>query len=141
MKRTFSTQLNPNALNFWLLIARLAIGAFLLTHGIPKLQHLVAGNVKFPDPFHIGPAASLALSVFAEVGCSVLLILGLATRLATIPLIINLIVAIIYIHTADPFAKKELACVYLVILIGFTILGSGKFSIDSLLVRKSRRRY
>ncbi len=54
MKRTFSTNVNSNAVNFWLLIFRVAIGLFMLTHGIPKLQMLMSGNIKFADPFGIG---------------------------------------------------------------------------------------
>ncbi len=76
MKRMFSTNVNSNGVNFWLLISRLAIGLFMLTHGIPKLQMLMAGNIKFADPFGIGAAPSLILTVFAEFPCFVLLILG-----------------------------------------------------------------
>ncbi|MEJ7679236.1 MAG: DoxX family protein [Segetibacter sp.] len=85
MKRIFSTNVNSNSVNFWLFISRVAIGLFMLTHGIPKLQMLMSGNIKFADPFGIGATPSLILSFFAELVCSVLLILGLAVRLAAIP--------------------------------------------------------
>jgi len=139
MKRLFSTQVNTGAINFWLLVSRVAIGAFMLTHGLPKLNKLLAGNIDFADPFGIGPGASLLLAVFAEAFCSILLIFGFATRLVTIPLMITMLVAIFYAHSADPFGKKELAVVYLTIFIGFSILGAGKYSIDNLISRKSRR--
>lgn len=139
MKKIFSTQVNTAAINLWLLLSRIAIGSFMLTHGLPKLDKLLAGNIQFADPFGIGPGASLLLTVFAEAFCSILLILGLATRLVTIPLMITMLVAIFYAHAADPFGKKELAVVYLTIFIGFCILGGGKYSIDNLISRKSRR--
>lgn len=139
-RKTLSTNINSNAINFWLLIARVAIGACMLRHGIPKLEMLMSGHVKFADPFGIGATASLALTVFAECGCSVLLILGLATRFATIPLIITMLVAIFYDHAADPFAKKELAVLYLLFFIGFLIAGAGKFSVDHLIAGKSKSR-
>ena len=91
MKRTFSTAVNSNAVNFWLFVARVTIGILMLTHGLPKLQKLMDGNVEFADPFHMGPTVSLTLTVFAEVVCAFLLVLGLATRLATIPLIITML--------------------------------------------------
>ena len=122
MRRTFSTTVNNTGVNIWLLVSRVAIGAFMLTHGIPKLHSLIAGSVQFADPFGLGPTASMALTVFAEVGCSVLLILGLATRFAAIPLIINMCVAITVAHGAQPFGKKELALLYLVSFIGFESL-------------------
>ena len=65
MKHSFSTNVNANGVSVWLLIARIVIGGLLLTHGVPKLQQLMSGNVQFPDPFHIGATASLALTVFA----------------------------------------------------------------------------
>ncbi len=141
MKRSFSTTVNITAINTWLLISRIAIGAIMLTHGLPKFQKLIAGNVQFADPFGIGPTASLALATFAEAGCSILLILGLATRFATIPLIITMLVAIFYAHAADPFGKKELAVIFLILFTGFLILGGGKYSIDNLITGKSKSRY
>ncbi len=142
MKRSFSTQVNSNAVNVWLFLSRIAVGLIMLTHGIPMFQSLMAGNVHFADPFGIGQAPSLALAVFAEALCSILLILGLATRFASIPLIITMLVAVFYAHSADPFGKKELAVIYLIIYIGFLILGAGRYSIDHLIGRKQiRNRY
>jgi putative oxidoreductase len=142
MRRTFNTQINTNAINVWLLVSRFAIGALMLTHGLPKLQKLLSGNTHFADPFGIGQVPSLALTVFAEFACSILLILGLATRFATIPLIIAMLVAIFHAHASDPFGKKELAVVYLVIFIGFLVLGPGRYSVDTLVGGKgSRKRY
>ncbi len=141
MKRILSTVINTGAVNFWLLIVRVAVGALMLTHGMPKLQTLLAGgHIEFADPFHIGATASLALAIFAELFCSILLILGLATRLAMIPLIITMLVAIFYALAPLPFAKKELAVMYLLIYIGFFILGAGKYSVDNLIGGKGKRR-
>lgn len=140
MKRIFSTNINSNAVNFWLFILRVAIGVFMLTHGIPKLQTLMSGHIKFADPFGIGATPSLILTVFAEFVCSILLILGLATRLATIPLMITMLVAIFSIHAADPFGRKELPSTYLLIFFGLFILGAGRFSVDQLIGGKSKRR-
>lgn len=112
----------------------------MLTHGLPKFDKLMAGNIQFADPFGIGAAPSLMLTVFAEVVCSVLLILGLFTRFASIPLIITMLVAIFFAHGSDPFARKELAILYLILFIGFLILGAGRFSIDRLIAGKGKRR-
>jgi putative oxidoreductase len=141
MKKIFSTAINNNGVNTWLLLARLAIGAFMLTHGIPKLQNLLAGNMKFGDPLHIGSTPSFILVVFAEVVCSILLILGLATRFASLVLIVNMSVAAFVAFAGQPLAKKELPLLYLVFFIGFCILGGGRYALDSLIHRKSRSRY
>jgi len=141
MKKVFSARVSVGAVNAWLLISRLAVGIFMLTHGIPKLQKVMAGNMGFADPIGIGAAPSLLLVVFAEVVCAVLLIFGLATRFASIALIINMVVAVFIANAQEPFGKKELGLLYLVFFVGFLILGAGKYSVDNLLGGKSRSRY
>jgi len=141
MVKLFSTKVNNGAVNSWLMIARLAVGSFMLTHGIPKLQNVLAGNMKFADPLGIGSTPSLLLVIFAEVLCSILLMLGLATRFASIALIINMAVAAFVAHGSDPFGKKELPLLFLVFYIGFLVLGAGKYSIDHQIGGKSRSRY
>lgn len=116
-----------------LLILRLISGAAMLTHGYPKLQKILNGNLQFGDPLGVGPEISLILTVFAEVICSVLVIIGLTTRLATIPLIIAMGVAFFIVHGADPFKVKELALIYLSIFTALFFTGPGKFSADKAL--------
>lgn len=117
--------------DFGLLLGRIAVGCLMISHGLPKLMKLFAGGViQFPDPFGVGATTSLALTVFAEVGCSVFVILGLKTRLALIPLIVTMLVAVFIIHAADPFAKKELAVMYLLVYGILFFMGSGRYSVD-----------
>jgi putative oxidoreductase len=82
---------------------------------------------------------SLTLSVFAEVICAVLLVLGLATRLAAIPLIINMAVAYFIVHAQDPFQVKELALVFLLIFTILLITGSGKYALDHYLLKRKKK--
>ncbi|ULQ54033.1 DoxX family protein [Flavihumibacter fluvii] len=114
------------------LLLRIAIGTLMLTHGIPKLLSLVSGQVQFPGLFGLSPALSLSLAVFAEVGCSLLILFGVGTRLATIPLMFTMLVAVFYIHAADPLAKKEVAILYLLAYIILFFTGSGKYSLENL---------
>lgn len=140
MKRLSSNNTYTNAIDLWLLVSRVAVGIFMLTHGFPKLQTLLSGDIKFADPFGFGATPSLILTVFAEFFCSVLLIIGFATRLATIPLIITMLVAIFSILSDQPFEKKELPSLYLLIFIGFFIWGAGRYSVDYLIGGKNKRR-
>ena len=75
--------LNPGnydqQINIALLFLRITIGVFMLTHGTGKLITLLEGSpIQFPDPIGLGAATSLALTVFAEFICSLLLIFGVA---------------------------------------------------------------
>ncbi|EGV42521.1 DoxX family protein [Bizionia argentinensis JUB59] len=124
-------------INLSLLILRMAGGALMLTHGIGKIAPLFGSDpIQFPDPIGFGATTSLALAVFAEVVCAALLILGLATRFAAIPLLITMLVAVLIIHVPDPFAKQELPLLYASIYLVILIAGAGKFSIDNLIYNK-----
>jgi len=144
MKTLFNTNYHHKSLDFALLLLRVCIAAFMLYHGIPKMNGLLAGDMKFADPIGIGAPASLILAVFAEVLCSVLIALGLATRLAVIALIINMAVAVFVVHAADGFEKQESGSHYLLVYVFLLFSGAGKYSIDYFISRsngRSRRKY
>lgn len=133
--------LNPGSysreINAALLFLRVSIGIFMLTHGTSKLITLLEGGpISFADPIGIGPVASLALAVFAEVFCSLLLIFGIATRFAVIPLLITMLVAVLIVHSADVFGVKEMALFYFIVYTTIAITGAGKFSVDNLVYKK-----
>ena len=93
-----------------LLLLRLGACSFLIYgHGWGKLANYTARSETFSDPLGVGSPMSLGLAVFAEVFCSIAVMLGLLTRLAAIPLIITMGVAGFIRHAPDPFAKKEAA--------------------------------
>ncbi len=108
----------------------------MLTHGYPKLQRLLSGEMRFGDPLGLGPEVSLVLAVFAEFVCAILIVLGLGTRLAAIPLIVTMSVAAFIAHGGDPFGRKEMALLYLVLYVVLLITGSGKFSLDQILNKR-----
>lgn len=113
------------------LFMRIFIGAMMLTHGIGKLQNYNAIVNSFPDPLGIGSAVSFAIITFVEVGCSVLIIMGLFTRLATLPLIFGMFVATFIAFPDKSFAAGELSFVYMGIYIMLLISGGGRYAIDA----------
>lgn len=123
----------PNNLSIVLLVIRIGAGTLMLVHGIPKLQMLFSGDIQFPGVLGLSPLFSLVLAVFSEVICSILILIGLKTRLASIPLIITMMVAVLLIHANDPFAKQELGLLYFLLYIPLFMLGGGKYSLDTLL--------
>ncbi|EAZ82309.1 DoxX family protein [Algoriphagus machipongonensis] len=125
--------------NLGKLVLRLGSGALILTHGIPKISRLFGeGPIRFSDPFGLGPAISLSLATFAEVICAVLIIIGLKTRLASIPLMITMLTAALYAHADDPFGTKEKPLLFFVLFLGTLILGAGDYSIDGINNNKKR---
>jgi putative oxidoreductase len=121
------------------LILRVAFGGLMLVHGIPKLIGFAEMAGQFPDPLGMGSGLSLVLAIGAEVGCSLLLILGLGTRFAAIPLAITMAVALFVVHAADPWKVKELAAVYLCVYVSLVFTGPGQFSLDHLIAKRTSK--
>ena len=120
---------------------RVATGLLmLLAHGWPKLVSFGTLSSRFADPLGVGPTASLALAVFAEVFCAALLVVGLATRLAAVPLLITMLVAAFIVHADDPWSRQEFALLYAVPFVALMIGGAGRLSLDGRIGRPVRRR-
>ena len=125
----------------------------LIGHGWPKLTEFAQRKELFyvPDFFPLkfmSPPVSLVATITAEVGASVLIILGLATRPAAFLLGFAMVVAVFDFHQDAPwFVKpptimeaKELGLMYLIPMIAVIFSGAGLFSVDSALYQESKRR-
>ncbi len=117
-----------------ILFLRITVGCLMLFgHGIPKIMRFEESFHTFSNPIRLGSEASYVLTVFAEVFCSILVIIGLYTRLAILPLIITMLVAILIIHGDDPWNRKELATIFLMIYGTLFFTGGGKYGVDKTL--------
>ena len=126
-------------LSIGLLVLRAGAGGLMMTHGWAKLSSFSSMRTMFGDPIGLGVETSLVLTIFAELVCAGLVVLGLATRLAAIPLIIAMAVAGFVVHAADSLQKKELAFLYLAIFVALAFTGAGRYSLDALIARRWRR--
>lgn len=117
-----------------LAILRIGFSGMMLTHGIPKLN-MLADPSDFPDPLGVSPTISLILTLIAEVLAPIFVIIGFKTKLATIPVAITMFVAAFIIHGSDPWAKKEMALLYLIAFVVIFLAGPGRYAIDG---RKGR---
>ncbi|MDC8103702.1 DoxX family protein [Chryseobacterium sp. PTM-20240506] len=130
---------NPIFRDIILLIVRVFIGFAMLSHGYPKLQMLLeGGKIDFYDFLGLGPQISLILTIIAEFVCSILLILGLFTRVALGFLIFTMIIAGFVVHGSDPFEKRELAFIYLSVYLLLIAYGAGKISVDYMIEKRKR---
>lgn len=129
-----------------LLMGRVGLGlSMAFGHGLGKMQNFSMVAEKFPDPLGIGSSASLALAVFAELVCGLLIVVGAGTRLALTQLIATMGVAI-YCHMklwGDPLfpakpgdSSAELAFIYLIGFVTLFIAGPGRFALDHFIVKK-----
>ncbi|MGF7164329.1 putative oxidoreductase [Pantoea sp. AN62] len=95
--KTLFTQ--PPRVNAGLFFLRLAGSLLLLhVHGLPKILHFSEELTRIEDPFGLGPMMSLLPAILAEVVCPIFIILGWGTRLACLPIIAVLLVAMLVVH-------------------------------------------
>lgn len=115
--------------NVGLLILRVATSLMMMTHGWQKIQNYDAISGAFPDPIGLGSPVALCLVIFAEFFCSILIILGIGTRLAAIPILITMLVAALVAHAADGFGKQELPLLYATVYVALILVGGGAIGI------------
>jgi len=112
-----------------LLLLRIGASVTMMTHGYGKLQMLINGD-EFGDPLGLGATPSLFLATIGEFVCPILVIFGFKTRWAAIPTAATMAVAFFIVHASDPFQRKELPLLYLIIFVSIILLGPGKYSAD-----------
>ncbi len=134
MKKLLATSCSDHAFSLATLVLRLGAGLLIMIHyGLDKLLHFAQKAPRFPDPLHIGSTTTLSLVLFAEFFCGAFVIMGLFTRLACIPLIIAMTIALVYAHKGDFFGAGEGAGLFLACFICSFFMGSGKISLDRLM--------
>ena len=139
-KKLFIPTEDSDLTHMALLVARLWFGlTMLFNHGFEKLAHFKDIVGTFPDPLGFGQEASLVLVIFAEVLGSLLLTIGLLTRLAASVLVIDMFVAFLMVHKTAMTGQSggELAFLYLAGYITLLIAGGGLFSLDTVAFAKS----
>jgi len=111
----------------------------LLKLGLEKIFTFSAMAAHFQDPLHIGAVPSLVFAMLSDSICTVLIILGLATRWAALIACVNITVAWALVHHFAFFGRGadhgELIVLYLAILLTLFLSGAGKCSVDAFLKR------
>lgn len=141
MKKNLLNSFQPFNLSLGLLLIRIIIGVLMAFYGYHKLinfETMAASDFWAKEVSFLGMTGKfpLALTVFAEFFCSLLLILGLFTRWALIPLIIcmgYIIVSVAkfsVINTGDNGTEMNTAFVYFIIYVALFITGPGNYSLD-----------
>jgi putative oxidoreductase len=129
----------------WLpgLISRLTIGYIFIQSGWGKLHHLDKVVAFFTSLGIPAPQLQAPFVASVELGCGTLVLIGLLTRLAAIPLIATMIVAILTARLKDVtdlgdfFSLSEY--LFIVLLVWLIVKGAGAVSLDWLLVKKQNK--
>ena len=125
----------------WLppLLIRLCLAAVFIPSGWGKLHDLQKVTEFFTELGIPWPHLNAVVVAVSELGCGALLLVGLASRLAALPLIVSMTIAILTAKRADIggpvdlFAVDEL--IYGVLALAIVVLGAGAVSADGLVAR------
>ena len=83
------------------------------------------------------PLFAAFLSAYTQLVCGICILIGAATRLASIPFIINFTAAIIIAHLGDTFSDMFPALMMLCAGLFFLFHGAGKLSVDEALEKRA----
>jgi len=125
----------------WLspLLGRLAVGLLFLSTGWGKVHSLDKVTHFFQTLGIPAPGLNAVVVGYSELVCGALLVIGLFTRVATLPLIVSMVVAILTAKLPDIHGLFDLVgadeFTYLCVLIMLALIGPGKLSLDTFLIR------
>jgi putative oxidoreductase len=130
-----------NQVNLGLLVLRVGIGAAFIAHGVPKLLGGEEAWVRYGQALnnlgidfgykYFGLGAGLA-----EAGGGLLILLGLFTRLACLPMLFTMIVATtMHLEKGQGFGGAAHAIEDGVMFLALLITGAGRYSLDHKLSR------
>jgi putative oxidoreductase len=111
------------------LLFRLAIASVFLKAGLNKIASWELTVQLFADEYKVpvlSPDLAATMAASFEIGCSILLVLGLATRLATLPLLGMIAVIQTFVYP-DAYAEH---LTWASILIFILTRGAGPWSVD-----------
>jgi putative oxidoreductase len=126
--------------NVVLLVLRVVVGGNLAwLHGWDKLQHFAARAGSHPDPLGIGGKYSLALAVAGEFFAAILMATGFLSRIAAFLVSVTTALTLFWVLHGTPWKAREVWELYFAASMTILLLGSGRFSLDSLVWKKLGR--
>jgi putative oxidoreductase len=119
------------------LLGRLAVGLVFMSTGWGKVHNLAKVASFFQELGIPAPGFHAVLVGYSELLCGTALVLGIFTRLATIPLMVSMIVAILTAKRSELHGLFDLVgfeeFTYLCVLAMIAILGPGTAAVDRFL--------
>jgi putative oxidoreductase len=120
------------------LVLRAALAILLLFHGVSKLIGGVGFITGMLAKAGLPPAVGYLVYI-GEVVAPLLILLGIWTRAAALVVVVNMIVALLLVHTAQFFTMSqtggwalELQGFYLASAIAVALLGAGRYSLGGI---------
>jgi putative oxidoreductase len=124
-------------------VARLTIGLVFVQTGWGKVTNIQKVVGFFTELGIPAPEIQARLAASAELVCGALILIGLFTRVATLPLIVTMTVAILTAKRGDIHELSDLLgmgeYLFIVVLLWLGAYGAGPLSLDAVLARRLER--
>ena len=127
-------RLRDTPLSFAVLLLRLVLAGIMIAHGWAKF-HAMHQQTQFVHSLGM-PGWFAYLSLAAEFGGGILLLIGLLTRLASLIILLDMLVAILKVHLPNGFLGApgrpgyEYPLALAAIAVVLMLVGGGAFSLD-----------
>ncbi|MDI1479244.1 DoxX family protein [Polyangium sp. y55x31] len=123
--------LRARSLDLGLLLLRVGAAALIWTfHMARKLADFSHELREFPDPLGVGHAASFVMALGSEGLCSILVALGLATRLSSLPIVFTMMMVLVLGARGFEGADVQSALLYALPYVALVLTGPGRWSLD-----------
>jgi putative oxidoreductase len=142
MKRRFTRLISPTIsyvlFNTTMLLFRIAVSTeMILVHGFKKLGIGTAEAEQVPNPLYLPEVFNYWFAVSANIFFPLLVLIGMFTRLATIPTLAVTLTGYFILHWSDAAIIKDTPFIYCICFLLILLFGPGKYSIDNYIYKKS----
>ncbi|MFL5743724.1 MAG: DoxX family protein [Niastella sp.] len=141
MKKILTKTLSPHTLpavfDWGMLLLRVAVSLEIaIVHGFKKIGVGVSQAENIPNPLHLPDAFNNVFAIAANIVFPFFVLIGLFTRLATLPTLAVTLTGYFVVHWNDSLLEKDTPFIYSLIFLVILMLGPGKYSIDNALYKK-----
>lgn len=135
--KTLSPHPQPVVFDCGMLLLRVAVSLEIaIVHGFKKIGVGVSQAENIPNPLHLPGAFNNAFAIAANIVFPFFVLIGLFTRLSTLPTLAVTLTGYFVVHWNDPLLEKDTPFIYSLIFLIILILGPGKYSVDNSLHKK-----
>jgi putative oxidoreductase len=114
-----------------LLVFRILVSLELIVaHGLKKIGIGVAQAEQVPNPLHLPESLNSFFAISANLFFPVLVILGLFTRIAVLPILAVTLMGYFVVHWNDSLLAKDTPFIYSVVYLFILVMGPGRYSAD-----------
>ena len=130
LKTTLLSNTSTKTMDFCLLFFRIAISTeLIIVHGLKKIGIGSIAEV-VPNPFGIPERINEVFAIAANIFFPQLVIMGLFTRLATLPILAVTLTGYFVVHGGDPLPERDIPFMFSLGYLMIAFAGPGKYSLD-----------